>query len=359
MTDIDNGTALTVSQIASLVGGAVVGDDRLIHGVATLAGAGADDISFLANRKYRKQLATTGAGAVLVDRQTGPDALGDGSATLIQVDDPSEALTMVVDHFAPTPIEMAPGVDASAVVHQTAVLGEGVRVGPNAVVEAEAVVGANTQVRSGAVVGYQSRVGEGCLLHAGVVLRERVSLGDRVIVHANAVVGSDGFGYLTRDGVHHKIDQLGTVEVADDVEIGAGSTIDRGRFGATVIGPGTKIDNLVHIAHNVQIGRGALIIAQVGIAGSAQIGDYCILAGQSGVDGHIKLGAGSMLAGKSGATRDFPPGSQIGGLHGDDIRETLRQLKALRKLPDLLRQFSALQQEVERLASQSEDDQTA
>ena len=358
MTDHPRSASLTVAEIADRVGGTVLGDPaQVIVGVGALDKATAAQISFLANPRYRRMLEQTCASAVLVDRQT-PRESAPAEVTLIQVDDPSAALMDVVAHFAPPPIKMPAGVHPSAVVDPSATLGEGVSIGACAVISAGVNIGPRCVIYPGVYIGDETTLGEDCVLHANVVVRERVTIGDRVGVHAGSVIGSDGFGYNFVDGVHVKIPQIGTVEIADDVEIGAGCTIDRGRFDATRIGPGTKIDNLVQVAHNVTLGRGTLLIAQSGIAGSSEMCDYAVLAAQAGVVGHVTIGAGAMIAGKSGVTVDVAPGKKIAGMKGVEVREFMRREGAVRKLPRLIKQFKTMLERIEQLEAQAADDQT-
>ncbi len=349
---------LSLAEIAALVGGQVDGATGnpagcMIAGVSSLEDAGPEHISFLANKRYLPDLGTTRAGAVLIDRDTPRTS----TAAFVRVADPSLALVAIVKHFAPSRPSPPEGIHPTAVIDRTASVGAEARIGPFAVVEAGARIGERCWLGAHSYVGHETTLGPGCEIGPNVVLRERISLGARVIVQASTVVGSDGFGYLFIDGAHRPIPQLGTVRIEDDVELGAGCTIDRARFGETVIGQGTKVDNQVHVGHNVRIGRHALVIAQTGIAGSARIGNYCVLAGQSGIDGHVVMGDGSRVAGKSGVTRDVSPGATIAGIHGQEVREFMRQEHAMKRLPKLLARIDELERRLGELEAQAADDQ--
>lgn len=305
---------------------------RAIDGPATLREATARELSFLGNPRYRSELATTRAAAVLVspaERRERADLV------FLRCADPNVAFTRVVQSFATPPVRPAIGVHPSAVVDPSAELGERVSIGAHAVIGAGARIGAHSTVHAQVSIGAGARVGENCELHPGVVLYERVELGSRVIVHAGSVLGSDGFGYEpARDG-WRKIPQCGTVIVDDDVEIGANVCIDRARFGATRIGRGVKIDNLVHLAHNVVIGDGALIIAQVGIAGSTRIGPRAVLAGQAGLNGHIEIGERARVGAQAGVFGDVPAGADYVGWPARPRMAVMRQHALIERLPEI------------------------
>jgi UDP-3-O-[3-hydroxymyristoyl] glucosamine N-acyltransferase len=222
-------------------------------------------------------------------------------------------------------------------------------------VGARSVIGPGTELHPGVYVGADVQMGPDCVLWPGVVIRERVTLGARVVVHANTTIGGDGFGYLQRDGRHVKIPQIGTVVVEDDVEIGAGTCIDRARTGVTRIGRGTKIDNLVQVAHNVTVGEGCIIVAQCGISGSAWLGRYVVLAGQVGVVDHVKIGARAVVTAQSGVAKSWPEGQVLRGSPAREAHEQARLDAAVRRLPKLNEQVRELQQRVERLESATDD----
>lgn len=337
--------ALQLSELARLVDGDIVRGEPsfLVEGVASLDEAAATEVSFLGNEKYRQEFLATRAGAVIVPR--GAPAGPDGVA-LIAADNPSFAFGEAVKYFTKALARrFEPGVHPRAVVDESASLDpDKVRVHAGAVVMAGAVIGDGSEIGPNAVVGEGVRLGRDCLLHAQVSIRERCVLGDRVIVQPGAVIGSDGFGYENIDGRHVKIDQIGIVVLEDDVEIGANTTIDRARFGRTVIATGTKVDNLVQIAHNVRLGEHNLLVSQSGVAGSARTGRYVVLAAQAGIGGHVTIGDGAMFAGRSGATADMAGGETYGGYPAQPHREEQKQKAALRKLPELLKRVRRLEQ---------------
>jgi UDP-3-O-[3-hydroxymyristoyl] glucosamine N-acyltransferase len=331
----------TLEELARLVGGRADGDGKVVLRAANgLAEAGPGDISFLANPKYAPLLASTKASAVV---------LAEGvpcPVPALRAKNPDLAFARVVERLAgPAPRPPA-GVHPSAVVSPDATLGRDVSVGALCVVESGASIGDGTVLHPQVYVGAGAKIGPGCVLWPQVVVRERCELGARGILHSGVVVGSDGFGYATEGGVHHKVPQVGIVAIEDDVEIGANTTLDRARFGRTVVGRGTKIDNLVQIAHNVAIGRGCLIVAQVGISGSTRLGDYVVLGGQVGVAGHLDLADRAMATAQSGITKDLEPGSVQSGSPSRDRREHLRQLASLGRLPELLEEVRRLESEL-------------
>lgn len=332
----------TISELAALVGGEVFSGsgDASIVGPADLASARSGEISFFSHPRYAADLKATGASAVLVPR----DFEGETAAACIRVDNPSGAFTRITAEFASEPPMPPRGIHPSAVVHPGARVSPEASVGENAVVKEGAEIGAKTAIMAGCYIGENARVGAGCLLHPHAVVRHGCVVGERVILHSGVVVGSDGFGYDTRDGRHHKIAQSGIVVVEDDVEIGANTTIDRARFGRTVIGEGTKIDNLVMIAHNVVIGKHCIICAQVGIAGSAQIGSHVILAGQAGIVGHIKIGDGAIVGAQSGVSNDVAPKSMVVGSPPRPIGDWKRSIVRVDKLAGLYDRVKKLEQ---------------
>ena len=332
----------TVSELAALVGGEVFSGsgDTVIEGPAALETARPGEISFFAHPRYAAELRTTQAGAVLVPR----DFAGETSAACIRVDDPSAAFTRVTREFLREPAPPPAGVHPSAVVHPGAQVAPDASIGEQAVVMPGAVIGPRSAVLAGAYVGAGARIGSACVLHPHAVVRHGCLLGDRVILHPGVVIGSDGFGYETKDGRHAKIPQSGIVVVENDVEIGANTTVDRARFGRTVIGEGTKIDNLVMIAHNVVIGKHCIVCAQVGIAGSARIGDYVILAGQAGLVGHIRIGDGAIVGAQTGVSNDIEPGARVVGSPPRPIGEWKRSIVRVDKLAELYDRVKKLEQ---------------
>jgi UDP-3-O-[3-hydroxymyristoyl] glucosamine N-acyltransferase len=335
--------ALTLSELALWVDGDIVrGElDLSLTGMAALDAAGPDDVSFLGNEKYYAQFLETAAAAVIV-----PRGMTQGSAhtALIAVDNPSLAFAIVVRHFAAAARKFTPGVHPSAVVDPTATLDQTqVRVQAGAVIMSGAQIGNGCDIGPNAVVGEDVILGKDCQIMANVSIRERCILGDRVMLQPGAVIGSDGYGYEFSEGRHVKIDQVGIVEIANDVEIGANTTIDRARFGKTIIGEGTKIDNLVQIGHNVVIGKHCLIVSQVGISGSSRLEDYVTVAGQVGIAGHVTIGSKATLSARTGVTASIDGDQVYAGKPAQPMREEMKQQAHLRRLPRLIARVKALE----------------
>jgi UDP-3-O-[3-hydroxymyristoyl] glucosamine N-acyltransferase len=338
--------AHTLAEIAERTGGRLFGDARCeITSVAGIRDAGPGDITFVANARYVRDLATTRASAVIVSEQV---AVPEGRSGLVH-ENPSLAFAQVVEMLFPPPPRPEPGVHPNALVAPGASLGADVSIGAFVVVEAGAHVGERSVLAPFVYVGADARIGADCLLYPHVSVRERCVLGDRVIVHCGAVIGSDGYGYVQIGTRHQKVPQVGTVEIGDDVEIGANVCVDRARFDKTLIKRGTKIDNLVQVAHNVQIGEDCLVVAQVGISGSTQIGDDAILAGQAGVAGHIRVGDGAIVAGQAGVTKSVPPGETVAGMPARSYTEFMRGQAALAKMGEWTRKVRALERRVAEL----------
>jgi UDP-3-O-[3-hydroxymyristoyl] glucosamine N-acyltransferase len=309
--------------------------------VAGIEGARAGDLTFIANARYQAHLETTQASAVIVGSRT-PTPPG-RSPALLRTEHPYLAFAQAVSLFVqvvPPPV----GVDRLAAVAEDAVVGEGASIGPFVVVGAGAVVGTRTVVYPNVVIGPGVRIGEDCVIHARVSLRERVVLGDRVVVQDGAVIGSDGFGFVTQaDKTHRKIPQHGDVIVEDDVEIGANTTVDRPAVGETRIKSGTKIDNLVQVAHGVTVGHRVRFAAQVGIAGSTVVEDDVVLAGQVGVAGHLRVGAGAIASAQTGIPHSVEPGAFVSGYPAIPNREWLKASAVFRRLPSLKRRVAELE----------------
>jgi UDP-3-O-[3-hydroxymyristoyl] glucosamine N-acyltransferase len=299
----------TLQELAAMSGGELVGDPGLkITGAASLVEATAGDISFFANRKYVGLLRKTCASAVFIP----PDFAEPISAAQIRVANPTKAFEQVVLKLAPKPITFAPGVHPTVIVDPGAQLGQRVSIQPHAVIEAGAKIGDDTIIGAGSYVGHEAVIGSACLIYLRVTIRERTRIGLRVIIHSGAVIGADGFGFEVVDGRQKKLQQLGFVQIDDDVEIGANTTIDRARFGRTWIQEGVKIDNLVQIAHNVVIGQNSIIVAQTGISGSTRVGERVTMAGQVGIVGHVEIADGSVIAAQSGVSKSVPGGVWFG-----------------------------------------------
>ena len=335
---------MKASAVAQVVNGRLEGgDDPEITGVAPLEHAGPSDLSFLADARYLPYLERSSAGVILVR-----DALEERVAderTRIVVGDVHRALATLLPHLYPErPPE--PGI------HPTAVIGEGVRLGRDVSVGPYAVVGRGTRIGDRARIGAQVVIGEGCelgedvVLHPHVTLYNGVRIGARSIVHSGARLGVDGFGYVFVDGRHQKVPQVGRCEIGEDVEIGANSTVDRGSIGATVVGDGVKIDNLVHLGHNVRVGDLSILIAQVGVAGSTKLGRGVTLGGQVGVSGHVTIGDGATLAAQAGVFGDVPAGVTYSGYPARPHKEALRAQASLFRLPRLMKRLRALERAV-------------
>jgi UDP-3-O-[3-hydroxymyristoyl] glucosamine N-acyltransferase len=335
--------ALTLSELARWVDGNIVrgGLDSSYTGMAALDAAGPGDVSFLGNEKYHSQFMLTKAGAVIVPRGvTG----GPADAAIIAVDNPTLAFSTVVRHFAAACRRFTPGVSAHASVDPSAVLDpQKVLIHAGAVIMAGARVGDGSEIGSNSVVGEDAVIGRDCQVMANATVRERCVLGDRVILQPGVVIGSDGYGYELVGGRHVKIEQVGIVEIHDDVEIGANTTIDRARFGKTIIGEGTKIDNLVQIGHNCVIGKHCLIVALCGISGSTRLGDYVTMAGQCGTAGHVCIGDNISLAGRSGVTTSLLGGGVYSGMPAQPFREEMKLRATVRRLPKLVERVKTLE----------------
>ncbi|MCX5837854.1 MAG: UDP-3-O-(3-hydroxymyristoyl)glucosamine N-acyltransferase [Deltaproteobacteria bacterium] len=339
----------TLKEIAAFLNGSVIGDGGIvIERIRGIDEAGPGDLTFVANPKYRKKMETTGASAILVV----PGTACAGKNLLI-VGDPYVALGRLLALFHPEDEETAgiskkATVEAGADVSPEAVVYPGVHVCSGARVEKQAVL------YPGVFIGRDATVGEGSILYPGVTVYRRCRIGRRVVLHAGVVVGSDGFGFALPGRENRKIPQVGTVQIDDDVEIGANTTIDRGALGRTWIQRGVKIDNLVQIAHNVVIGEYSIIVAQVGISGSTQLGKGVVIGGQAGIVGHVRIGDGVMASARSGVHKDIPPGQIVAGSPHRPHREWLKMEACLPKLPEMREVLAALQRRVAALEEKAE-----
>lgn len=343
MASASSGASITLGELARRLGGEVVGDaDRRLTGVRTLDLAGPEDLSFVTQASYLEEAARSQAGALLV----GADVHLAGRS-LLRVKNASLALVDVIRHFHP-PRKTAPGVHPTAIVGDGCRIDASVAVGPYAVVGDGVAIGAGCVIGAHAVVGRCSKLGDGVVLYPHVVLYDDTELGDRVTIHAGVVLGADGFGYVTHQGEHVKVPQVGRVVVECDVEIGALAAVDRALLGDTRIGQGTKIDNLVQVGHNVRIGRGCIVCGQAGLAGSARLQDYVVVGGQSGVMGHHEIPAGTQIAGKSMAMEQSG-GGQIAGIPAVDIRKWRRQTVYISRLGEMARRLRALEKRLDRI----------
>lgn len=347
---------LRLGELAERVGGRLVGGDpsAVIRGAAPADQAGPDDVTMALSPRYWQELGDRPVGAVLV-----PAGRAVAGRPCIEVADPRRAFDQILEYFAPDPWLPPPGIDPTAVVSDSAELGEGVRVGARAFVGRRVRLGRGCVVYPGAVIADDVVVGDDSVIHANAVIRERVRIGARVVIGPGSVIGSEGFGFTTEGGRHRRRPQIGTVVIEDDVEVGANVCIDRASCGATVVGRGAKIDNLVQIAHNVRIGPHAIVVGQVGVAGSARIGAGVILAGQVGVRDHVTVGDGAVVAARAMVIEDVEPGARVAGEPAMPHAQALRVWAASRRLPELLQRLQQLEARVHRLEAEFESRRTA
>jgi UDP-3-O-[3-hydroxymyristoyl] glucosamine N-acyltransferase len=331
---------LSAADIAKRLGGELVGSgDLRVAGFAGLDEATASDLVFIAHSKWAGKWAESSALVGLVSRDVEVPDHDETKRTLVRVENAEIGMMLLLESVAaelrPSPAAV---VHVTSSIDPTATVGDEVSIAAGAVVQANARIGNGAVLGAGCVIEHGAIVGDGATVHASAVLGAGCTLGDRSILHLGAVIGSEGFGFRPdpETSLPRRVPHLGTVEIGDDVEIGASSCVDRGKFGPTRIGEGTKIDNLVQVAHNVQIGKGVLIVGQTGIAGSAEIGDGAVLGAQVGIAEHVKIGAGARIAATSGVMRDIPAGEDWAGTPARPARQTLREVAALRRLPELV-----------------------
>jgi UDP-3-O-[3-hydroxymyristoyl] glucosamine N-acyltransferase len=340
-----------LADIAGRVGGILNGDgDIEITGAAGIKEAGTGEITFLGNTRYEEWLDKTAASAVILPL----DHPFNGCPS-IHVADPYEAFREVAKIFKKQRRPMVEGIHPSAQIGEDTTIGEHVAIGPNVVVGNGTEIGDHTVILPGTVIGLDVKIGSYCLIYPNVVIWGDSQLGSRVIIHSGAVIGDDGFGFVTRKDRHEKVEQLGRVDIEDDVEIGANTTIDRAMAGATSIRKGTRIDNLVQIAHNVSVGANSIICAQVGIAGSTTVGENVTLAGQVGITGHIEIGDRVMVGAQSGVTKSIPAGERVSGYPATPHHHARRMYASFRHLPELLRDMKTLKSRVAELENKGEE----
>ena len=329
---------LKLSEIALKIGAELVGPDLAISGLSTLEEPRPDSLTFITSKKYAKKLAGCTCSAAIVP----PGLKSDGRSLLVMAD-PYLGFALAMRLFHPDHHRPAPAIAASAAIAGSANIGDRVYIGPNVYVGEAASIGANCIIHPGVYIGDRVSVGDDCFVYPNAVILHDVVIGKRVAVYAGAIIGSDGFGYARRGNGFVKTPQVGTVVIEDDVEIGAGTTIDRATLGETRIGTGTIIDNLVQIAHNCRIGPASIICAQVGLAGSTTLGSNVILAGQVGVAGHLSIGDGSIVQAQSGIPRDLPAGSVVFGYPARDIKLAHRIEAIINRLPDYIERLRTIE----------------
>jgi UDP-3-O-[3-hydroxymyristoyl] glucosamine N-acyltransferase len=343
--------SFTLAQIADVLGCPAPADSsRPITGMATLAEATESDLSFLGSEAYLADFEKTKAAAVIVKK--GLKLPPTVSRPLLVVDNADLAQAKVLDLLAPPIPRPKSGIDPSARIAASAVLEQDIAIGPNVTIGERSTIGRGTVLHPNVVIGDDVIVGERCEFFPNVVIRERITIGNRVTIHAGSVLGTDGFGYRWDGQKHAKIPQIGTVIIEDDVEIGSCVCIDRAKFSSTKIGRGTKIDNLVQIAHNCQIGPHCIIVGQAGMAGSVTLGTGVVLGGQAALRDHITIGDGAMAAARSAIAEDVPPKTIVSGMPALPHRQTLREQAALRRLPDLVVQVRKLEEELAKLKAE-------
>ena len=339
------------ARLTGLLGGELLQGDPegIITGMNSISEAAPGDVTFLGNPRYLTALRTTKATAVLVGPEFNEPL---ENVALIRVANPTLAFSSVIQHFRPIPRTFVPGVHPSAVVSTSAVFeSEKVSIGPNVVIEDHVTIGDGTIIHAGAFVGHSAVIGSDCVLHTNVTIKDRCQLGSRVIIHSSSAIGTDGFGYEFSKGRHLKIEQVGIVQIDDDVEIGSCTTVDRARFGRTWIGEGCKIDNLVQIGHNVVLGKHCIIVALVALAGSTRFGDYVTIAGQVGVGGHLEIASKVTLLARAGVTKSITePGAYL-GFPAKPAMEGQRLAAAQTKIPDMLARIKELEKRLAVLES--------
>jgi UDP-3-O-[3-hydroxymyristoyl] glucosamine N-acyltransferase len=350
--------SFSVAALAEMVGGKVDGDgERLINDANAIEAAGSDAITFVVDASHVSRLKDCRAAAVILNPKIAaklnePSAETTLPCSLLVVEDPQAAFIKILPLFRKVRPRPQRGISPHAVIDPTAILGRDCYVGPGVCIAQEVVIGDSCDLHAGVVIGPGCKVGDNVVLHPNVVLYHDVNIGHRSVIHSNAVIGADGFGYRFSNGQFEKIPQLGTVDIHVDVEIGACTTIDRAAIGATVIGAGTKLDNLVMIGHNCELGRHNVFASQVGLAGSCSTGDYVRLGGQAGVKDHVRMNTGCMVGAKAGIHKDVPAGEVWFGYMATPEAEQKRLLFSLKRVPEMRDQLKELERQVAALTSQ-------
>ena len=343
--------SFTVRAIADLLGAEIRGNENLrIESVAGLDEAGQDDLTFAVDNKYARRLRDSRAGAAIVDK-----VIEDSPMTLLVVENVEAAVATVLGAFAGDERKPPMGIDAMSAVSPEAEVADDAYVGPGVVIGPRAKVGAGVALHANVCIGPEAVIGEQSILDEGVVVRGGCLIGRRVRIGPNSVIGSEGFGYYSDQEGHHKIPHIGNVVIEDDVEIGACSCVDRAKFGSTRIGAGTKIDNLVQIAHNVQVGRGCLLCGQVGIAGSAKLGNYVVAAGHAGIRDGVTIGDRVQCSGFAAVRSDVGDGQIVAGIPAKAAKEKFREVKSLERLPDLIKRVRTLETRLKAIEPPKDD----
>jgi UDP-3-O-[3-hydroxymyristoyl] glucosamine N-acyltransferase len=338
----------TIAQIAERVRGEVQGDASIaLTGLATAESAKPGDLTFAEKESYFEAAEKSEASAIIVS-----GTFASAKKPLIRVANPRVAVATLLPLFYPPDVH-ASGIDPSARVAASAQIDPSAHIGPGCVIGERVRIGARSALMGGNHIARDAQIGDDTCLYPNVVIYYRCQVGNRVTIHAGTVIGSDGYGYVFDQGRHRKVLQVGNVIIRDDVEIGANAAIDRAALGSTVIGQGTKIDNLVHVAHNVVMGNHCLVMGQVGFAGSTHLGDYCVVASQSGIAGHLKLGKQSTVGAKSGVMRDIPDGGTVLGIPAQPDKQMKRQWIGLQQLPDLIKRLRTLEKQLQDLSTKT------
>lgn len=336
--------ATPLKEIAQRLNGRIIGDvSLLIEGISPIEDAQAGQISFIADKKYEKKCAVSDASVLIVR-----EPIEGLQKTFLLVDDPYYAFAQALALFHPMKQTLAE-IDPSATMGKDLKIGKEVSVGPHATLENRVKIGNRVRIGAGVFVGKGSEIGTDSVIHPNVTIREGVHIGQRVTIHSGSVIGSDGFGFAPYKGKYHKIPQVGGVIIEDDVELGSNVSVDRATLGNTIVGRGTKVDNLVQIGHNVVIGHDTILVSQVGISGSVKIGHHVTLAGQVGVSGHIRIGDKVVVGGKSGVTKDISSGSNLSGFPPIPHQNWLKAQAVFRHLPALRDQVKGLSEKIAQL----------
>jgi len=332
----------TVKEIAKFINGEVVGQEALeITGLNSIENAKEGDLTFADNPKHAQFIEKTAASCVVTSKD-----IKESSKTIIRTENPAMAFGKLMTFINSQAVKHPAGVHATAVIEKSVKLGKNVSVGAYSVIEEGVEIGDDCIIYAGCYIGRGTKIGKSVIIYPRVVIRDRILIGSRVIVHSGTVIGTDGFGYHQHEGKHIKIPQIGRVVIGDDVEIGSCATIDRATLGETIIGNGTKIDNLVQVAHNVKIGENCILVSQTGISGSTTLGRNVMLAGQVGLVDHISLGDKMMVAAQSGVTKSFPAGTIVFGSPARPIKETRKMIAASGRLPRLLKRVAELEKKL-------------